>query len=170
MSRFFGLLLTPLLFLPACDDTESTAEEDAEAFVDATLDYAVFVCECSVDAEGGSPEACAEAADDVFDGSVSQCLEDLAATDSRVSEALRCSTTALRDLLDCYESAAICPDITASGSADGEEEPVSDDACDLAFKDALEACGELPESTGDAFEGCFPDDENEAESCNDEEC
>lgn len=178
MSRFFGLLLTPLLFLPACDDSEPTVAEEADTFVDATVDYGVFFCECSVEADGGDPEACADAADDLFDGTVSECIEGVAETDASVREVLRCSTTALRELLDCYESAAICPDTAGSDSIndededEDEDESFSDDACGRAFEVDLEGCGELPEEAGDALEACIPGDEAEAksENCRGDEC
>jgi len=176
MSRFLGLLLTPLLVLPACE-SEPDATTDVATLVDATADVAVFLCECSLEAEGKDPQACAEAAEDVLGSDVNDCIEDVVAMDPGSREVMRCSTAALRDLLNCYESAGMCPETGGSdGSAsdedpvEEEDEPISEDACGLAFEDDIEACGDLPADTQEALDACLPGDEAEAENCPGDDC
>ncbi|MBL4688499.1 MAG: hypothetical protein JKY37_28175 [Nannocystaceae bacterium] len=173
MSRLFGLFLTSLLVLPACE-RNATVAEDVDALLAATADIAVFLCECTTK----DTEACAEAAQDVLGDAVNECIEDVVAVDPRSQEVMRCSTTALRNLLDCYESAASCPEATVSGSVDRDDEestteedkPISDDACALAFEDDIKACGELLDETQDALDECLPSDRDDAENCLGDAC
>ncbi len=175
MTRRFGFFLSPLLALVACEP-ESTVADDVDALVVATAEVAVFLCECSREAEGQDPDACTDAAQEVLDDSVNTCIEAVVADDPSSREAMLCSTAALEDLLDCYEDAAVCPQSTTEGSSSGpdddeppeEDEPISDDACGLAFEADLEACAALPEETQDALDACLPGGDDE--TCLGEDC
>lgn len=177
MSRLYGFLLSSLLVVPACESEPSVAD-DVDAVVAATADVAVFFCECSLEADGKDTDACAEAADDILGADVNECIEGVVAMDPSSQAVMRCTTAALQDLLGCYESEAICPEATASSStelddeepATEEDEPISDDACGLAFEDEIKACGELPAETEDALDGCLPGREAKTDDCGGEEC
>lgn len=179
MPRLFGLFLSPLfLVLPACE-SEPTLEDDVDAVVAATADVAVFLCECSFEADGKDPEACSEAADEVLGDDVDACIEDVVAMDPSSRGVMQCSTGALRDLLDCYERAGLCPEARASSdstTSNGEEpvteddEPISDDACGLALEEDIKACGELSAATQEALDGCFLGDDAESDRCVGDDC
>ncbi len=176
MSRFLGFLLTPLLLLPGCE-SEPDEAADVDAIVEATADVSVFFCECSLEAEGRDSDACVEAAEEVLGQAVNDCIQDVVVMDPGSREVMRCSTVALRGLLNCYESAGICPETTVSGGSTSDEdttaeedEPISDDACGLAFEDEIKACGELPVETQEALDECLPGDDAEADSCLGDDC
>ncbi|MGH1342326.1 MAG: hypothetical protein ACRBN8_12280 [Nannocystales bacterium] len=180
MFRLSSLLLLPLLVLPACESEPSDSEEvetEVEAVVEATADVAVFLCECSLSDADEGVDACNEAAEGVFDDTVNECVEDVVAMDPESREVMRCSTAALRGLLDCYESAGLCPDGSGSSSSGpgadpdmGEEEPISDDTCGHAFEADIEACGQLPATTQDALDTCLVGEQSGSGSCRGETC
>lgn len=171
MQRLIGLSI--LFTLVACDTDSPTVEEEVDALLDASIDLAVHLCSCDDD---DNAEACLEAAEDVFDGDVASCVEDVAAANPEGRENMRCSTEALQELMRCYEAEGVCPEQSVSGSPDEEEpedEPISDDACGLAFEDAIDACGSLPEATQDALDDCFSVSGGSTEApppCSGDEC
>ena len=171
MQRLIGLSI--LFTLAACDTDSPTLEEEVDALLDASIDLAVHLCACD---DEDIAEACLEAAEDVFDDDVSSCVQDVAASDPEGRENMRCSTEAIEELMRCYEAEGICPEQTASGSTGDEEtedEPISEDACGLAFEDAIDACGTLPAATQDALDDCFSVDGGTTEApprCDGDEC
>lgn len=153
MQRLIGLSI--LFALVACDTDSPSLEDEVDALLDASIDVAVHLCGCD---DEDNADACLEAAEDVFDNEVAACVQDVAASNPEGRENMRCSTDALRDLMRCYDAEGICPEPTVSTSPDddeSEEEPISDDACGLAFEDAIDACGPLPEATQEALDDCF---------------
>lgn len=188
MSRFtFLFLLTPLLVLPGCEpepepdlqsesdtdsgsesesgsetesesESETTVEEDADAFIASLLEVAVYLCECSVEAEGVDPEPCAEAVEEEFGTAFGECILGAMSMYPSAREGLRCDTEVVRDYVACAGGEAACLDPTTD----------DDHPCTVAADAADEACEDLSPEADAAVDECFAIDETE--DCSDDEC
>lgn len=162
MTRALQCSVAFVTMLSACDQDSSPGEVDS--FVDATAELAEALCDCDDDREPGE---CAEEVEEILDQEVRACIEDLVSTDAAARDGMRCTTSALRDLVGCYDAEGICPQAVASASTspDGDvadDEPISDDDCGLAFESAIDACGELPAQSQDTLDDCLPGAHTEA--------
>lgn len=156
MRRLFGSSL--LILAVACEPSSPSIADDVDDLLDATSEFAEFFCTC----ESNDEDACAEAANEVLGDETADCIEAVVHDDPASRDNMRCSTAAIREMLECYHAEGICPERVVSGGAtneddgpESEDEPIAEGACGLAFEAALDDCGELPQDTQDALDECL---------------
>ena len=155
----------------ACESDGDSPTGGGAGYIDASRRAIEAECAClGEDVE----EACLEETD-FFDDASADCIDDAVRGDSEGRKAFDCLVDATVDFANCLEGQSCadqfeCEDGTAipgSWECDGEpdcagaeDEPDGcDPGCSGRYLERLEGCGDLPESTEEALDECFPDEE-----------